>query len=94
VHPSVSLVRDPGMESFGRGKDAGSPDSGSIGATEDAATGGETPPGACLNLRTGELTQPEDGVPVGLGRERLERRVARNVEERRHNDAGHPQVFA
>ena len=38
-----------------RGKDAGSPDSGSIGASEDAATGGETPPGACLNLRTGAL---------------------------------------
>ena len=28
----------------------------SIGTTEDAATGGETPPGACLNLRTGALT--------------------------------------
>jgi hypothetical protein len=30
-----------------RGKDAGSPDSPTIGATEDAATGGETPPGSC-----------------------------------------------
>ncbi len=30
-----------------RGKDTGSPDSPTIGATEDAATGGETPPGSC-----------------------------------------------
>ncbi len=30
-----------------RGKDAGSPDSPTIGATEDAATDGETPQGSC-----------------------------------------------
>ena len=35
-----------------------SPDSESIGATEDAATGGETPPGACRDLRTSALARP------------------------------------
>jgi hypothetical protein len=94
VHASVGLVRDPGDGSSFVARTQEVPTVGSIGATEDAATGGETPPGACLNLRTGALTQPEDGVAVGLGRERLERRVAGDVEERRHNGAGHPQVLA
>src|SRR3954452_22424641 len=38
-----------------RGKDAGNPDSGSIGTPEDAATGGETPSGMCRDLRNGVL---------------------------------------
>ncbi len=43
-----------------RGKDAGSPDGFTIGATEDAATGDETPPGKCHNLRTCALTSRRD----------------------------------
>ena len=38
-----------------RGKDAGRPDSGAIGPTEDAATDGETPSGMCRDLRNGAL---------------------------------------
>src|SRR5205085_5183751 len=43
-----------------RGKDAGSPGSGATGATEDAATGVETPPGTGQNLRMGVLELEQD----------------------------------
>src|SRR6266508_1577972 len=41
-----------------RGKDAGRPDSPTIGATEDAATGGETPPGSCRTCGRVYSAQP------------------------------------
>src|SRR5438874_13795494 len=71
-----------------RGKDAGSPDSGSIGATEDAATGSETPPGACLNLRTGALVaQPRSGLSI-QDRQRLA--VLGSDQAARHGGVGRP----
>src|SRR3954452_11831132 len=65
-----------------RGKDAGNPDSGSIGTPEDAATGGETPSGMCRDLRNGVLGHVER-----LGRRPRAEQVADSVRERGRREA-------
>ena len=45
-----------------RGQDAGRPDGGAIGPTEDAATDTETPSGMCRDLRNGALARRHANV--------------------------------
>jgi hypothetical protein len=47
MHPSVSPVAYPATGSALVARTQGAPIFGNIGVTEDAATGGETPPGSC-----------------------------------------------
>src|SRR5207244_1807867 len=73
VHPSVSSVGYPADGSSLVARTQGAPIAEAIGATEDAATGGETPSGTRRHLRTGVL-----GF-LGLELEPLFRRAERDA---------------
>ena len=89
MHPSVSSVAYPATGSAFVARTQGAPIVVPIGATEDAATGGETPPGSCRTCGSGALTaRPEgeqvparrpDAVAVAVGLVELDERLVEGL---------------